>query len=113
MTIDWNKPLELLDGTPVMVVMGSASGPPGVGPSKDTSHRWLLGHPEYPCGCHVSENDPSWLRNRKEVEPTLRDQFAMAALTGFCAPDDDWEDYETMAIHAYRVADAMLAARDK
>lgn len=49
----------------------------------------------------------------KVQQDRLRDQFAMEALTGFCAPDDDWEDYETMAVHAYRVADAMLAARDK
>lgn len=112
--IDWNKPLELMDGTPVTAVMGSASGPPGVGPSKDTSHRWLLGVPGYPYGYHVLGDNPSYLRNRKEVAeaPTLRDQFAMAALTGFCAPhDEDWEDYETMAIHAYRVADAMMEAR--
>lgn len=112
--IDWNKPLELLDGTPVMAVMGSASGPLGVGPSKDTSHRWLLGVPGYPYGYHVLGDDPSYLRNRKEVAsvPTLRDQFAMATLTCFCDPDYDWEDYETMAIHAYRVADAMIAARE-
>lgn len=44
---------------------------------------------------------------------TLRDQFAMAALQGFCVNPDEFEDYETIAIHSYRVADAMMEARKK
>ena len=51
----------------------------------------------------------------KEMEPkTLRDEFAMAALTGLLA--NTWKEAETLtavtaAIEAYVFADAMLAAR--
>jgi hypothetical protein len=42
---------------------------------------------------------------------TLRDQFAMAALTGLSAnPQYDW-NWAKMAEHVYRAADAMLEAR--
>ena len=47
--------------------------------------------------------------------PTLRDRFAMAALTGFIAgdhPDSPWPDPQTVAKRAYAVADAMLAERE-
>lgn len=49
-------------------------------------------------------------------EPTLRDRFAMAALTGampaFFEEGSSWEDYDDMAGTCYQVADAMLRARE-
>lgn len=43
---------------------------------------------------------------------TLRDQFAMAALTGVLAnPENDSFEHEAFAIEAYRYADAMMKAR--
>ena len=43
---------------------------------------------------------------------TLRDRFAMAALTGLCA-DPNSGHVEQMATWCYDIADAMLAARGK
>jgi hypothetical protein len=44
--------------------------------------------------------------------PTLRDQFAMAALTGLCAHHGVNSDYDyTIVDAAFTRADAMLAAR--
>ena len=46
---------------------------------------------------------------------TLRDWFAGLAMSGFCADPSNHEVFdgmEDMAINAYRVADAMLAARE-
>jgi hypothetical protein len=46
---------------------------------------------------------------------TLRDQFAMAALTGILAkgaPNKGWKESD-MANLTYRLADAMLVAREK
>jgi hypothetical protein len=45
------------------------------------------------------------------VERTLRDEFAMAALTGLCADPDLSPLSERVAEHAYRLADAMMEAR--
>lgn len=53
--------------------------------------------------------------------PTLRDQFAMAALTGFCGHSDismdaifdDAESRARTAIAAYAAADAMLTERER
>jgi hypothetical protein len=43
---------------------------------------------------------------------TLRDQFAMAALSGVLAnPENDSFEHEAFAIEAYRYADAMMKAR--
>lgn len=45
-------------------------------------------------------------------QPTLRDQFAMAALSGLLVnPDCDAEYRETYATAAYTFADAMMEAR--
>ena len=44
---------------------------------------------------------------------TLRDQFAMAALTGFIASADETMKPEAYAIAAYMAADAMMKARKK
>ncbi len=45
------------------------------------------------------------------VVPQLRDQFAMAALTGWLASRHPKDTDEWHAGKAYRLADAMLAAR--
>ena len=45
---------------------------------------------------------------------TLRDDFAMAVLQGFCAsirPDQVWS-HDEMVTTCYRLADAMLKARE-
>ena len=48
---------------------------------------------------------------------SLRDDFAMAALTGMMANDtmltQRLPEAEDLALHAYRIADAMLIARDE
>ena len=43
-------------------------------------------------------------------QPTLRDRFAMAALTGLIAAET-WSGHRERAEEAYRVADLMLAVR--
>lgn len=43
--------------------------------------------------------------------PTLRDQFAMAAMTGFAAYAETPEGFAALVPQAYEVADAMLAHR--
>jgi hypothetical protein len=45
-------------------------------------------------------------------KPSLRDHFAMAALTGMWADPCGEGPVEKMARWAYRAADAMLAARE-
>lgn len=45
-----------------------------------------------------------------DYKPTLRDQFAMAALAGWGSDDDSAEG---IAKKAYEIADAMLAEREK
>lgn len=45
--------------------------------------------------------------------PTLRDQFAMAALTGLCVQDRYFSNTaKSIGVDAYRIADAMIQARD-
>lgn len=45
---------------------------------------------------------------------TLRDRFAMAALTGLLAdPTLDTGGWGKLAAESYKIADAMLAARNK
>lgn len=46
----------------------------------------------------------------EESPKTLRDEFAMAALTGWLA-DGSVSNEETAAVRAYEFADAMMAAR--
>jgi hypothetical protein len=43
---------------------------------------------------------------------TLRDEFAMAALTGLLALDKTF-DYSNHVMTSYKIADAMLKARKK
>ena len=44
-------------------------------------------------------------------KPDLRDQFAMAALTGMCADPELTSLCDRVAKHAYLLADAMMEAR--
>jgi len=45
---------------------------------------------------------------------TLRDELAMAALTGMLSePDLTWDHKQDKASHAYEFADAMLKAREE
>lgn len=54
-------------------------------------------------------------RELAAARETLRDQFAMAALTGYLAsfePMDEPSEYaSSIAIDCYRLADAMMEAR--
>ena len=45
-------------------------------------------------------------------QPSLRDQFAMAALTGIEANHETWGNPQERATRAYELADAMLMARE-
>ncbi len=49
---------------------------------------------------------------RAEMRPHLRDQFAMAALTGLLSAGLNWPR-DQIADTAYAMADAMLAEREK
>ena len=51
--------------------------------------------------------------NRKMPELTLRDLFAMAALTGMLANPTNEERSECLEMEAYSYADSMLKARKK
>ncbi len=63
----------------------------------------------------LDERDRAYLKARGEVVcgVTLRDYFAAKAMQGFLAGYGAWtdEDFSGEAAGAYRVADAMLAAR--
>lgn len=55
------------------------------------------------------------LKRLKTEEPTLRDHFAMAALTGelaACAGSETSIDIKKLSVWCYEVSDAMLAARE-
>lgn len=119
--IDWSKPLELMDGTPVRL------DPDERAPDEFGGH-WVCredgklitcpGGMEW-CSLSIEPNGEfegkAFVRNRAEPTPetlTLRDQFAMAALTGIMATDSDGEHAEEwVAKRAYHLADAMLTAR--
>ena len=60
----------------------------------------------------ISELEAEIARLR-EAQPTLRDQFAMAALTGLLSDTDRDVTYGTAAIRAYDIADIMLEVRDE
>ena len=60
----------------------------------------------------ISELEAEIVRLR-EAQPTLRDQFAMAALTGILVHTGwDRKPTEQLARLAYYQADAMMEARD-
>jgi hypothetical protein len=52
-----------------------------------------------------------WIDMEKE-KMTLRDQFAMAALSGLLACDETAGDKNTLATWSYDMADEMLKARE-
>jgi diacylglycerol kinase family enzyme len=57
-----------------------------------------------------------YLKSELLDRPSLRDQFAMAALTGIitrCATYFDENGFNQFAIWSYEIADAMLAARNE
>jgi hypothetical protein len=43
---------------------------------------------------------------------TLRDYFAAKAMQGFAACDEDFSSVQSVAINAYKWADAMMKARE-
>ena len=64
----------------------------------------------------TTNSGPAYIKARGEAVTgmTLRDYFAAKAMNGICAHHDTWGLAESeMAEHAYRIADAMLAARVK
>lgn len=117
MTIDWTKPLELMDGTPVRLEtpaeMKGAFG--GTNPDIHGDY-WIVkmdGSSLPGDGCQ--RPDTTKVRNRATPEPetptkTLRDEFAMAALTGLII-GDKVHGPVSIVDDAYRAADAMMAAR--
>jgi hypothetical protein len=58
----------------------------------------------------------TWTTSEKLVPAlSLRDKFAMAALTGLLASpiDRKWSNWRRMADDSYHIADAMMEAREK
>ena len=45
--------------------------------------------------------------------PSLRDQFAMAAITGLLSDTERDISYEKAAVRAFEIADFMMEARDE
>ncbi len=66
--------------------------------------------PAFPSSNEVTLGD---LRSSGHSGMTLRDYFAAKAMQGFAACDDDFPSVESVAINAYKWADAMLAAREE
>ena len=152
MTIDWTKPLELMDGTPVVLTLDDDTGETDIYSNPDpdgdywitredgdrivslSNHKIMVDYAVmcvHANGCEEGTGKQI-VRNRTTLEPksvfpdeiakwvkaihpetptkTLRDEFAMAALTGLCSSqiDGNYAEYGEMA---YRHADAMMAAR--
>ena len=59
----------------------------------------------------MASSQTNWGKTIVE-QPTLRDQFAMAALTGMMATNST-NDVMAYVRDAYKMADAMLAAREE
>lgn len=51
-------------------------------------------------------------RERDEARETLRDRFAMAAMTGVIAPTQGTWNANRVAQSCYQIADAMMVARE-
>ncbi|MET0375647.1 MAG: hypothetical protein ABW128_15495 [Rhizorhabdus sp.] len=119
--IDWTKPVETLNGLPIEVVRIHEDGGATIkGLPVDNEVGREIG-PEgwwdyYSDGTVANDFLPD-LRNTATAElvsmdyPTLRDRFAMAALTGLYARGGVEAPMEEMAKDCYRIADAMLRAR--
>lgn len=138
--IDWTKPIEAEDGTPLVLAQHGMRFGDNTNPDADGDY-WVLSEDEpeetgYNTNCvpHGWSQDLGKIRNRG-AEPlvglwaaaaprdrftdtthmpakTLRDEFAMAALTGMLASDMDAED-ATFARASYTFADAMMLERSK
>lgn len=121
--IDWSKLIELMDGTPVHL------DPEMPGPDSDGDY-WVVRDDgekigQFPTRCFhedgSDEHDGSFhIRNRADfaaAQPapakTLRDEFAMAALTGMLANPECDTDRFLLGRCAYEYADAMMAERKK
>lgn len=80
------------------------------------------------CDVKIERNRERWSFSNKELTlvepeisgrelPTLRDQFAMAALTGILASgakgSASKDPHEVVSIAAYAVADAMITERER
>lgn len=129
--IDWTKPLELMDGTPVRLLPADhyAIRPWGGTQPDRGGHHWIEredgcafeGGCQFICGDETGFSFGIKVRNRAEVAteasaPTpaeglteLRDRFAMAALAAAYRNDVPRD----CARWVYAVADAMLAERAK
>lgn len=55
---------------------------------------------------------PGLERDDADCEMSLRDWFAGQALTGFITKPDAYVEPNNIALEAYRLADAMMKARD-
>lgn len=53
------------------------------------------------------------LKENRRENPTLRDKFAMAALTGLCAHRGPNLEGLTYAEYSYEIADEMMRARER
>lgn len=116
MTIDWTKPLELIDGTPVRLFpyarrQPDCGGDYHVDVGYGDDNLWFVRE-------DGTRDGAPFLRNRQPAaelvvptpeRPTLRDRFAMAALTGILSRSVFAG--AGGAREAYAMADAMLAAR--
>lgn len=117
MTIDWTKPLEWVtasDSTEdVIRVVNGGTKDQLFGCEVKSGTVWSNAD-----GVLCVDNC-GYIRNRAEPSadtetPTLRDQFAMAALQGLCAQTQIHamsHRSEDTASKAYRLADAMMDAR--
>lgn len=136
--IDWTKPLELMDGTPVRLVHSDHYAlEPWGGCQPDNGGHWWVEREDglrFVDGVHTICGDDSGfsfgnkVRNRAEPETvtpdeipewikvgeiakssvTLRDRFAMAAIP-YCVGGCNPSE---IAEEAYAIADAMMAARN-
>ena len=62
------------------------------------------------------EIEKAELERKIDTRPTLRDQFAMAALTGVITRSATYfgiEEFDKFAVWSYEIADAMMEAREK
>ena len=62
-------------------------------------------------GFENEDKEPMRVHEHPEPQKTLRDEFAMAAMTGLLADPQVCADEKTARL-AYRVADFMLKARE-
>lgn len=124
MNIDWTKPLELMDGTPVVLAKHGREYGDCTNPDGDGDY-WIIKEGDAEdainAGCYHFDGTglgvgKMAIRNRAaptEQPKTLRDEFAMAALQGMVTgPQQPWKP-EIVAGEAYALADAMMAERER